>query len=101
MLVVIVNAHVKSEFIDEFIIATTDNAHNSNLEPGIARFDFYQQSDDPSRFVLLEIYRSDDAPVKHRETTHYQRWRSAVDSLMAEPRKRVEYKILHPSLEEG
>jgi len=31
-------------------------------EPGIARFDVIQQEDDPTRFVLVEVYRDAEAP---------------------------------------
>ena len=101
MLVVIVHALVKSEFIDQFIAATTEIARSSSLEPGIARFDFYQQADDPTRFVLHEIYRSDDAPEIHRATPHYKEWRTLVDPLMAEPRSRIEYQLIYPRIQEG
>ena len=96
MFVVIVHAHVKPDMIQDFITATLDNAHNSILEPGVARFDFYQQKDDPTRFSLIEIYRTEDSPVKHRATEHYNRWRNSVESMMAESRSRVEYNILYP-----
>ncbi|OGO11408.1 MAG: antibiotic biosynthesis monooxygenase [Chloroflexi bacterium RBG_16_47_49] len=100
MFVVIVQANVKPESIQAFIIATLDNASNSVQEPGVARFDFYQQSDDPTRFTLIEIYRSDDAPNKHRNTAHYARWRDAVVDMLAEPRTKVTYDILYPPLYE-
>ena len=78
-----------------------DNAVNSNLEPGIERFDFYQQEGDPSRFALIEIYRSDDAPEKHRETAHYKHWRDTVESMLVEPRTKITYKIIYQKSGEG
>jgi autoinducer 2-degrading protein len=96
MFVAMVHAHVKTEFIENFKIATHDNARNSIKEPGVARFDVYQQMDDPGRFTLVEIYRSEDAPIHHRETAHYLRWRDAVAEMMVEPRTRVTYNILFP-----
>ena len=51
---------------------------NSIQEPGIARFDVVQQTDDPTRFVLVEVYRDADAPARHKETAHYQTWRDTV-----------------------
>lgn len=96
MLVVHVQIHVKSEFLEAFKQATLDNARNSVQEPGIARFDVVQQSDDPTRFVLSEVYRSPDALTHHRTTAHYARWRDAVEEMMAEPRARVEYSNVFP-----
>jgi autoinducer 2-degrading protein len=96
MFTVIVHAHVKPESINAFKAITLDNARNSIQEPGIARFDFYQQTDDSTRFTLIEIYRSEDAPIKHRETAHYIRWRDTVADMLVEPRIKVTYDILFP-----
>jgi quinol monooxygenase YgiN len=91
MLIVHIHVHVKAESIEAFKQITLENARASVKEPGIARFDVAQQSDDPTRFVLVEVYRTADAPVKHKETPHYAKWRDAVAPMMAEPRTRVEY----------
>lgn len=96
MLVVIVYIHVKEEFLDVFIRETIENAQNSRLEPGIARFDFIQSKDDPSRFVLVEVYRDEAAPSHHKQTAHYARWRDAVEEMMAEPRTSEKYRNIHP-----
>jgi quinol monooxygenase YgiN len=66
-------------------------------EPGIARFDVAQQSDDPTRFVLVEVYRNDQAPAAHKETAHYQKWRDLAAPMMAEPRTSVKFTNLFPS----
>ena len=58
MIVLLVHVHVKPESVDGFKAASTANARQSVQEPGIARFDFIQQIDDPTRFVLIEAYRS-------------------------------------------
>jgi len=91
MLIVHVHVHVKPESVDAFRAATVENARQSVKEPGIARFDVVQQQDDPARFVLIEVYRSADAPAKHKETAHYAKWRDAVTPMMAEPRASVKY----------
>jgi (4S)-4-hydroxy-5-phosphonooxypentane-2,3-dione isomerase len=96
MLIVHVHAHVKPEFIEAFKQATTENARQSVREPGIARFDVIQQAGEPSRFVLVEVYRSEEAPAQHKDTTHYQKWRDAVAPMMAEPRSSVKYSNIFP-----
>jgi quinol monooxygenase YgiN len=96
MLIVHVHVRVKPECIEAFKTATRENAQASLREPGIARFDFAQQQDDPTRFVLVEIYRTDDAPAKHKETAHYQKWRDTVAPMMAEPRTSVKYSNVSP-----
>ncbi|MBI5670869.1 MAG: antibiotic biosynthesis monooxygenase [Chloroflexi bacterium] len=96
MLVTLVHIHVKPDYVEPFIEATLDNARNSAQEPGIARFDLIQQADDPTRFILVEVYLTDDAPAKHKETAHYLRWRDKVTEMMAEPRFGVKYNALFP-----
>ena len=89
--IVHVHVHVKPEFVEAFIEASRENARNSVLEPGIARFEVFQQADDPTRFVFIEMFRTPDAQEAHRQTAHYQAWREAVAEMMAEPRKGANY----------
>ena len=91
MLILHVHVHVKPDSIEAFKEASTENARQSRKEPGIARFDVLQQHDDPTRFVLVEAYRSVEATAAHKETAHYAAWRARVEPLMAEPRTRVQY----------
>jgi (4S)-4-hydroxy-5-phosphonooxypentane-2,3-dione isomerase len=96
MLIVHVHVHVKPEYAEPFKKATIANARASIKEPGIARFDFAQQQDDPTHFVLVEAYRTAEAPAAHKETKHYQTWRDAVAPMMAEPRTSVKFGNLFP-----
>jgi len=96
MLIVHVHARVKPEFVEAFRQATVENARESVREPGVARFDVIQQADDPTRFILVEVYRDAEAPAQHKQTAHYQRWRDAVAEMMAEPRTSVKYSNLFP-----
>ena len=97
MLIVHVHVHVKPDFIDAFRDASIENARQSVREPGIARFDVIQQADDPSRFILVEIYRSVEATAQHKETAHYAKWRDTVAPMMAEPRSSVKLANLFPA----
>jgi (4S)-4-hydroxy-5-phosphonooxypentane-2,3-dione isomerase len=96
MLVVHVQVHVKPEHVEAFRQATLENARQSVREPGIARFDVVQQQDDPTRFVLVEAYRTPAASAAHKETAHYAKWRDAVAPMMAEPRSSVKYDGVFP-----
>ena len=96
MLIVHVQVQVKSECVEAFKAASLENARHSVQESGIARFDVVQQADDPTRFVLVEVYRNEDAPAKHKETAHYAKWRDTVAGMMAEPRRSVKYRNLFP-----
>ncbi len=96
MLIVHVHARVKPEFVEAFKQATAENARNSVQEAGIARFDVVQQQDDPTRFVLVECYRTPEAPAAHKETAHYSKWRDAVAQMMAESRSSVKFSNIFP-----
>jgi quinol monooxygenase YgiN len=96
MLVVHVHARVRPEAIDLFRKLTLENAAASLTEPGVVRFDVVQSASDPTRFVLVEVYRDDRAPVLHKETQHYAAWRDAVAPLMAEPRRSEKYSAVFP-----
>ena len=96
MFIVHVFAHVKPDQVEAFESATLENARNSVQEPGVARFDVIQQQDDPTRFVLVEVYRTSQATARHKETAHYQKWRDTVADMMAEPRTSVKYTNVFP-----
>jgi autoinducer 2-degrading protein len=96
MLIVHVHVHVKPECVDAFKAATIVNAQASRREPGVIRFDVVQQQDDPTRFVLVEVYRDAAAAAAHKETKHYPIWRDAVAPMMTEPRASVKFNSVFP-----
>ncbi|MEP7292170.1 MAG: antibiotic biosynthesis monooxygenase [Chloroflexota bacterium] len=97
MYIVHVDIHVKPEFLGAFRAATLENARNSVQEAGILRFDFLQQSDDPHRFVLVEVYRTPAAADLHKQTAHYLTWRDTVAEMMAEARMGTKYSNIFPA----
>lgn len=97
MLIVHVHVHVKPECVEAFRAATIENARQSILEPGIARFDVVQHQDDPARFVLVECYRTPAAPAAHKETAHYATWRDTVADMMVEPRRGEKFGNVFPA----
>ncbi len=96
MFIVHVFVHVKPQKIEVFKAASIQNARESVKEPGVAGFDVIQQKDDPTRFVLVEVYRTSDDPARHKETAHYQKWRDTVADMMAEPRSAIKYTNIFP-----
>lgn len=96
MIIVNVFVHVKPDKSKAFKEATIKNAKNSILEPGILRFDFMQQKDDVSIFLLTEIYSDEDAIIQHKKTAHYAKWRETVEAMMSEPRKSIKYTNIFP-----
>ena len=96
MFIVHVHVRVNQDDVEAFGAATLRNARASCREPGVARFDVVQQQDDPTRFVLVEVYRSAEAAAVHKETAHYAAWRDTVARMMAEPRQGVKYTNVFP-----
>src|SRR6187402_1991612 len=96
MLVVHDHVHVKPESVAAFVEATRQNSAASLLEPGVARFDLIQQLDDPTRFILVEAYKTQQAPAAHKETAHYAAWRDTVADMMQSPRSSVKLQSLCP-----
>src|SRR4051794_35553190 len=94
--IVFVHVHVKPDRVADFRAATLDNARQSVREPGVARFDVVEEAEEPTRFVLVEVYRDTRAAAAHKETLHYQRWRDAVAEMMAEPRASRKYLNVFP-----
>jgi quinol monooxygenase YgiN len=98
MLIVHVHIQVKLDQVDAFKAASIENSRNSVKEPGIARFDVLQQQDDPTRFLLVEVYRSAEAPAAHKQTAHYREWAEAVSEMMAVPRSSVKFDRVYPEV---
>lgn len=96
MIVVHVHVAVKADCVEAFEAATTQNAEASLREPGVARFDVIRSIEDPTKFVLVEVYKTDDAPARHKATAHYAAWRDAVADMMAAPRSSIKYVDLYP-----
>ena len=97
MYIVHIHIRVKSEFVEEFKVISSENARNSLQESGIARFDVIQQVDDPNHFEFIEVYRTPTDPVKHKETAHYTKWRELAELMLAEPRSRSVYDNIFPA----
>ena len=96
MHVTLVHVKVNPGQVDDFIKATVPNHQASLQEPGNRRFDVLQSKSDPCRFVLYEAYATPEDAAAHKDTEHYQVWRSAVADMMAEPRRGDPLKALCP-----
>jgi quinol monooxygenase YgiN len=96
MFIVHVFVQVKPECVDAFREATVENARNSIEEEGVVRFDFIQQRDDPTQFVLVEVYRTEADTTSHKRTAHYAKWQVTVENLLTQPRSRIFYQNIFP-----
>lgn len=96
MYVVSVTVMVKPDGVQAFMEATRANASATRREPGNVRFDVLQCEDDPSRFLLYEVYRQKADFASHQQTAHYLQWRETVNPLMAQPRQGVKHRNVYP-----
>jgi len=101
LLAVHVSVQCKPGTENDFIQASVENAKNSVREPGIARFDVLQNQEDATKFLLIEVYRSEAATLEHKETAHYKKWRDTVQDMMAQPRSALKYTSCFPFLDQN
>lgn len=91
MIVKSVTIYIKPENIKEFIEATIENQQNSRKEKGIECFDFLKSKDDPSKFLLYEVYKSEEDMDEHLKTEHFRKWINTVEQYFSGPRDRATY----------
>jgi quinol monooxygenase YgiN len=81
--VLIVEFDVKPEHIEKFRQLIDTNAHASVAnEPGCLQFDVLQKADAPEKFMLYEVYASEDAFKAHMPLAHTQSFLSQAKELI-------------------
>jgi autoinducer 2-degrading protein len=79
MLVLLVEIKIKPGYRDQFVEALMLDAKGSvNDEPGCLRFDVLQDSENPNRIYLYEVYKDEQALEAHRAAPHFTKWRETV-----------------------
>ena len=53
-------------------------------EPGCLQFDVVQDPKNPTRFVMLEVYKDDAAIKAHQDSQHFKDFRPVVGDLIAD-----------------
>ena len=89
MIATLVFVDVKPENVEDFRKITLYNHENSRKEAGNVRFDVLQDNNDPTKFVLYEVFASEEAAAFHKPTEHYLKSRETVAPYMASPRKAI------------
>lgn len=82
---------VKPDQVEAFIAASLTSLEHTQHEPGVIRFEFLQQAEAPTHFLVVEIYRDEAARQVHLESAHFQTWRQTVGSMLAAPPVSVPY----------
>ncbi|MCC6904417.1 MAG: antibiotic biosynthesis monooxygenase [Anaerolineae bacterium] len=89
-----VDLHVRPERIAEFRQAIVEHATHTLTEPGAVRFDVFQQHDQPSHFILIEVYHSEDDLKRHMETDYFHQWRTRTAGMF-EPATATRFESIH------
>lgn len=98
MLILVVQVHVGPGKREQFLNVIKDDAvHSEHDEPGCARFDVLQDTEDPDTFFYYEVYRDEAAVAAHRETPHYKKYAAAVATLTDRPNIRHLVRNFHPA----
>src|SRR5512145_1674597 len=101
MIVTCVHVFVKKEFVEDFMSATLQNHFATRKEPGNLRFDVLQLENFPQKFVLYEVFESEEAAAFHKTTPHYLEWRDTVQDWMEQPRQGIRYNVIEPDNKES
>lgn len=95
MHIVHVHFQIKPEHIEDFKKASMENAESSRQEAGVIHFDILQQQDDPSRLMFVEIYKTPDDQLRHRETEHFKKWRQLIGEMLEEQYTAQKYNSVY------
>ncbi len=85
MHVVIVLLTVRTEMMGDFERAVLHNARESIAkDPGCLRFDVSQGTEDPTRWVLHEVYTTRDAHAAHRRSPHFLAYDAVAEQALVD-----------------
>lgn len=90
---------VKPGHESAFLTASRLNQAGARQEPGNLRFDIYRSRNNPSHFLFIEAYDSEESVNKHRETPHFLKWLETASPLLVEPRQRLPGNDVPPDYE--
>ena len=88
MILIVVKQPVRAKYADDFPSLVGDFTAASRAEPGCISFDWYRSADDPNLWVLIELFRDEEAGKAHVESAHFAaaseqmpRWLAAAPDI--------------------
>jgi len=69
-----VHHYIKPDKIETYKAAILENARKAMQEPGVIRFDVFQDATNPAHFSLFEVYIDMAGRDAHLETEHFKMW---------------------------
>src|SRR4029077_712972 len=89
MILIVVKQPVRAKYADDFASLVGDFTTASRAEPGCISFDWYRSADDPNLWVLIELFRDEEAGRAHVESAHFAaaseqmpRWLAAAPDII-------------------
>ena len=88
-MVVLVNAKIFADRLEEFKPIITNSAIEGRKEPGCLRFDVCIDKEDPTKMVFYEVYKNAEAFEFHKTTQPFKNWEAfnaskGVESVTAQ-----------------
>jgi quinol monooxygenase YgiN len=91
-----VHHYIRFDQIETYKAATLENARQTILEPGVIRFDVFQNAINPAHFSLLEVYQDMAARDAHLETEHFKKWKDVYLQTQERKGNGDEFNALFP-----
>ena len=91
-----VHHYIKPDQIEAYKTAALENARQTILEPGVIRFDMFQDAQNPAHFSLLEVYQDLTARDAHLETEHFKKWKDVYLQTQERKGNGDEFNALFP-----
>lgn len=89
MILIVVKQPVRAKYADDFPTLVGEFTAASRAEPGCISFDWYRSADDPNLYVLIEVFRDEEAGKVHVESAHFAvasqqmpRWLAAAPEII-------------------
>jgi quinol monooxygenase YgiN len=89
MIFIVVKQWVRAKYADEWPSLVEDFTTATRAEPGNISFDWYRSNEDPTLWVLIELFRDAEAGQAHVESAHFKeatslmpRWLAAVPEII-------------------
>lgn len=82
MIIVVIRVKVKPDQVLAFQELTFANAQDRADSAGNLRFEVYQQAEDPTHFVMIEVFQTQADIDAYYATASYQSWHAATAEMI-------------------
>jgi quinol monooxygenase YgiN len=93
MIFITARFRVLAEHADNWVEITSDFTKATRAEAGCLWFDWSRSVDDPTVYVLVEAFESDEAGAEHVQSEHFQQARATLPSYLVETPQIVNFAV--------